>query len=81
MNDVFYPRGSGVFTIKSFKIFTRWGEVIFEKNNFNANDVSKGWDGTFKGRQLNSDVFVYVVDVICDDNQTLTFKGNIAIIK
>ncbi|MEI8053660.1 MAG: PKD domain-containing protein [Bacteroidota bacterium] len=81
MNDLFYPRGSGIFTIKRIKIYSRWGEVIFEKNNFNANDVSKAWDGTFKGKNLSSDVFVYVVEVVCDDNTMLTFKGNVALIK
>ena len=81
MNDLFYPRGSGIFTIKRIKIFSRWGEVIFEKNNFQANDQSKAWDGTFKGSKLNPDVFVYVVEVVCDNNSVLTFKGNVALIK
>jgi gliding motility-associated-like protein len=81
MNDLFYPRGSGIFTIKSIKIFSRWGEIIFEKNNFNANDASKAWDGTFKGKKLNSDVFVYMVEVVCDNNEKLVFKGNVALIK
>ena len=81
MNDLFYPRGSGIFTIKNIKIFSRWGEIIFEKNNFNANDASKAWDGTFKGKKLNSDVFVYMVEVVCDNNEKLLFKGNIALIK
>ena len=80
-NDLFYPRGSGVFSIKTLKVFTRWGEVIFEKNNFNPNDVSKAWDGTFKGRQLNPDVYVYIVEVLCDNNTVLSFKGNVALIK
>lgn len=81
MNDLFYPRGNGIFTIRQIKIFTRWGEVVFEKNNFNPNDASKAWDGTFKGRKLNPDVFVYVVDVVCDNDNMLTFKGNVALIK
>jgi gliding motility-associated-like protein len=81
MNDVFYPRGKGIFAIKRMKIFSRWGEVIFEKNDFNANDASKGWDGTYNGKALSPDVFVYTVDVVCDNNTVLNFKGNIALIK
>ncbi len=80
-NDIFYPRGTGLFSIKSLKIYTRWGEVVFEKNDFNANDASKGWDGTFKGKSLGNDVFVYIAEVMCDNNSVLTFKGNVAIIK
>ena len=80
-NDFFFPRGSGVFRISSMKVFTRWGEVVFEKNNFNANDISKAWDGTFKGRTLNPDVYVYRIDVVCESNEMLEFKGNVTLIK
>lgn len=80
-NDVFYPRGSGVFAVRSLRIFNRWGEIVFEKANFNANDVSAGWDGTYKGKKLSPDVFVYALEVVCSNNQTLVFKGNVALIK
>lgn len=80
-NDIFYPRGSGVFKIINFKVFSRWGKVVFEKSYFNANDASAGWDGTYKGKKLPSDVFVYVLEVVCDNNSNLIFKGNVALIK
>jgi gliding motility-associated-like protein len=80
-NDIFYPRGSGVFKILNLKVFNRWGQIVFEKSNFNANDASAGWDGTLKGKQLPPDVFVYMLQVVCDNNSTLTFKGNIALIR
>jgi gliding motility-associated-like protein len=81
MNDVFYPRGSGIFTIKRIKIFNRWGEIVFEKGVINANDASQGWDGTFRGKKLNPDVYVYTVEVLCDNDTPLIFKGNVALIK
>ncbi|MDQ2720947.1 MAG: PKD domain-containing protein [Bacteroidota bacterium] len=80
-NDVFYPRGSGVFKIKNLKIFNRWGELVFERSNFNANDASSGWDGSYNGKKLPPDVFVYMLEVTCENNTSLLFKGNIALIK
>ncbi len=80
-NDVFYPRGTGVFKIKALRIYTRWGELIFDKNNFDANNPSYGWDGTNKGVQLTPDVFVYTLEVLCDNGSVLTHKGNIALIR
>ena len=80
-NDIFYPRGSGVFSVKSIRVFSRWGEMVFERNNFMANDVASGWDGTYKGQKLNADVFVYIAEVKCENNTTLTFKGNVALIR
>ena len=80
-NDIFYPRGTGLFTIKQARIFNRWGEQVYEKYSFNANDASAGWDGTYKGQKLVPDVYVYMFEILCDNNTTLVYKGNIALIK
>jgi gliding motility-associated-like protein len=81
MNDVFYPRGTGLYSIRSMRIFNRWGEPVFEANNFKANDASKGWNGTFKSKPAPNDVYVYFVEVICENNSVLTYSGNIALIR
>ncbi len=80
-NDIFYPRGSGLFSIKHAKIFNRWGELVYERNDFKANDASAGWDGTYKGQKLNPDVYVYIIEILCDNNTTLPYKGNITLLK
>jgi gliding motility-associated-like protein len=80
-NEIFYPRGTGLFSIKSFRIFNRWGEQIFEKYSFKANDEKAGWDGSFKGQQQISDVYVYMMDIQCQNGSILVYKGNIALIK
>jgi gliding motility-associated-like protein len=80
-NDIFFPRGSGIFQVKMLRVFNRWGESVFEKSNFYANDISSGWNGIYKGAKLLPDIFVYAMDVICDNNTVLTFKGNIALIR
>ena len=81
VNDIFYIRGSGVFRIKMLRIFNRWGEVVYEGSNINPNDPITGWDGTFKGKKLTPDVFVYTAEVVCENNSTLTYKGNVTLIK
>ena len=80
-NEVFYPRGTGLFTIKQARIFNRWGEEVFARYSFKANDESLGWDGTNKGQKLASDVYVYMIEILCDNNSTLVYKGNIALIR
>jgi gliding motility-associated-like protein len=80
-NDVFYPRGTGLYSIRSMRIFNRWGEPVFEATNFKANDASKGWNGTFKNKPAPNDVYVYFVEVICENNSVLTYSGNIAVIR
>ena len=80
-NDIFYPRGTGLFKIKTLRLFNRWGEVVFEKSSFNPNDPTFGWDGTYKGVKLGADVFVYMIDIMCDNYSVLTYKGNVTLIQ
>lgn len=80
-NEAFYPRGTGLFSIKVARVFNRWGEIVYEKNDFQPNNASAGWDGTYKGQKLAPDVFVYMFEIVCDNNTTLVYKGNIALIR
>jgi gliding motility-associated-like protein len=80
MNDYFYPRGKG-FTVKSLRIFSRWGDVVFEQSNFVPNNQASGWNGTYKGKALQPDVFVFVMQVICDNGQVFTSKGNVTLLR
>jgi gliding motility-associated-like protein len=80
-NDYFFPRGTGLFNIKQLRIFNRWGEQVFEKYSFKANDERAGWNGTYKGQKLTPDVYVYIMDIQCENNSVITYKGNIALIK
>lgn len=81
VNDIFYPRGTGIFSIKTLRIFSRWGEVMYEKNNFLPNEASAGWNGTFKGKTLTPDVYVYTIDIICENSTIFTLKGNVALLQ
>ncbi|WP_207492411.1 PKD domain-containing protein [Aridibaculum aurantiacum] len=81
MNDVFYPRGTGLYTIKSMRIFNRWGQMLFEKVNISANNASQGWDGKFNGQQVQTDVYVYVIEAICDNNTIVPIKGNVTLLR
>jgi len=81
INDKLMIQGKGIKTIKSFRIFSRWGELVFERKDFLPGDPSCAWDGTFRGKAVTSDVFVYVCEVVCDAGYPAIFKGNIAVLK
>jgi gliding motility-associated-like protein len=80
-NDLFYPRGRGIQKIKAFKIFNRWGQLVFLKENFFANDVNAAWDGTKKGAYVTPDVYVYMIDLICENGNVITLKGDVTLIR
>ncbi len=80
-NDVFYVRGRGLERVKTLRIFNRWGEVVFEQNNFPVNDPSYGWNGKYKGNKPHPDVYVYQVEVFCENSDIIRFEGNVALIQ
>lgn len=80
-NDIFYVRGRGLDRVKSLRIFNRWGQVVFEKRDFAVNDPSAGWDGTFRGAKPQADVYVYQLEVYCENSTIIKFDGNVALIQ
>lgn len=80
-NDLFYPRAKGYSTVKNMQVFNRWGEMVFEKKDFPFNDPAAGWDGTYKGSKLTADVYVYVVNVLCDNSEAFSLKGNVTLLR
>jgi gliding motility-associated-like protein len=80
-NDVFYPRGTGINRTKVLRIFNRWGEVVFERYDFPVNIASNGWDGTMKGRKADNGVYVYQLEIYCQNGELLTFTGNVTLIR
>ena len=81
VNDVLMVRGKGIKLVKSFRIFNRWGQVVFERANFAPNDRQYGWDGLVQGKAANSDVYVYTCEVVCENDVPFVYKGNVAILK
>ena len=80
-NDRFYPRGVGIDRVKVLRIFNRWGEIVYEKRDFPINDATSGWDGTFKGKKAQADVYVYQAEVFCQNGETIKLNGNIALLR
>ena len=78
---MFYVRARGQLIVKSFRIFNRVGQQIFSRNELKPNDPNFGWNGTFNGKKLDPDVFVYYLDVVCNGEFKGTIKGNITVLK
>lgn len=81
LNDFFYPISSGVFKIQSLRIFNRNGELVFQNGSFKPNDKTKGWDGKYKGQPVETGNYVYTIEIICNNNNSLSFSGNILLLK
>lgn len=60
----------------SLIIFDQFGGNIFESKN-----PGIGWNGTYKGKPLDSAVFIYSINVILITGEKINKKGNISLIR
>lgn len=73
--------GGDVLEILSLRVFDRWGEMVYEATNIAPNDEPNGWDGTFRGRDMNTGVFIYVAEIQFIDGITEVFKGDLSLLR
>ncbi|MEO6130887.1 MAG: gliding motility-associated C-terminal domain-containing protein, partial [Saprospiraceae bacterium] len=83
INDVFMISGNEreIARIKKFAVFSRWGEVLHEVQDFLPNDPSKGWNGHFKNEILNPGVYVYYAEVEYVDGIVEWFHGDVTLMR
>src|SRR5690554_1415703 len=61
-NDYFKPYYPyGLVTEVFFVVYDRWGNIVFQTDEI----WTKGWDGTYRGEKLTSDVYVYFLLARC----------------
>jgi len=75
INDILLVR-SNFLTSWELHIYSRWGEEVFS-----TKDQNIGWDGTFKGKKLEPDVFGYYFTAVCINQATYNDKGNVTLLK
>ncbi|MBL1233792.1 MAG: gliding motility-associated C-terminal domain-containing protein [Flavobacteriales bacterium] len=74
-NDILYVRGKGVADLNFF-VYDRWGEKVFETTSLDI-----GWDGKFRGKDMNKAVFVYYLEATFIDGSKVTKKGDVTLIR
>jgi gliding motility-associated-like protein len=80
-NDVFLIRSEDLKTVNVFRVYNRWGQLIFEKKNVLPNDATSGWDGSFQGQYCAPDIYMYYVEGTCLSGKNTTLKGDVMIIR
>lgn len=80
-NDRLVVHGQNNAKIKNFRLYDRWGELVYQADNFTTNDDAFGWDGAFRGKACDPGVYVWVVEAIYLDGQTEILHGNSTLIR
>jgi gliding motility-associated-like protein len=75
-NDKFIPFPVGIKKVNYFKVFNRWGQMVYSTTTLN-----QGWDGKLGGHEQNSDVYVWMVQGITQDDKVITKQGTVMLIR
>ncbi|MBK6931557.1 MAG: gliding motility-associated C-terminal domain-containing protein [Saprospirales bacterium] len=71
--------GPEVQLIRFLRIYNRWGECLFDKQNFAPNLPALGWQGTFQGQTVPPGAYLYVTEVELPDGSRELLSGNITV--
>ena len=74
-NDLLKPYMIGIKQLTYFKIYNRWGELVYETKSIN-----QGWDGRYKGNPVQSHTLVWMFEGIGVDNKIYKAKGSTVLI-
>lgn len=81
-NDVFYVIGGPVGTVvKSFAVFDRWGQCLFQVHDVPTGDPDYGWNGAFKGSAVMAGTYVYALVVKLPDGSVQQLKGTVIVVR
>jgi gliding motility-associated-like protein len=76
LNDRLTPVAVGIKEFKFFRVFNRWGQLVFA-----TADSQKGWDGKIKGAELSTGSFVWMAEGIDYKGNSVRRKGVVTIIR
>ncbi|MEP7377656.1 MAG: gliding motility-associated C-terminal domain-containing protein, partial [Chitinophagaceae bacterium] len=75
-NDKLYPIAVCIKEIKYFRVFNRWGQLVFE-----TNIVGQGWDGIFHGEPQMMNTYTWRLEAIGEDGKYHKREGNSVLIR
>ncbi len=75
VNDKFYIYGKSLKTIR-MQVFDRWGELLFTSYS-----QDNGWDGTYRGANMEPGVYVYTVEAEYLNGKTINQTGSVTLIR
>jgi gliding motility-associated-like protein len=75
-NDYLFPFLVNIQTLKSFKVFNRWGELMFE-----TSERRKGWNGFAQNKQQAMDVYTWTIEAVGIDGRVYKNIGTAVLIR
>ncbi|WP_207512618.1 gliding motility-associated C-terminal domain-containing protein, partial [Longitalea luteola] len=75
-NDLLFPFTVNIVELRYFRVFNRWGELVFE-----TRELGKGWDGIYKGVPQVMDTYTWTVEAVGNDGTVFKKAGNAMLLR
>ncbi|HLG39455.1 MAG TPA: T9SS type B sorting domain-containing protein, partial [Chitinophagaceae bacterium] len=76
LNDNLHPIFVGIKEVRYFRIFNRWGQMLYERKT-----ELPGWDGNIAGTPQPTQVVVWMIEVLTIDNRIIAKKGTSTLVR
>lgn len=67
--------------ISAYRIYDRWGNVVFQGDDFNVRDDAYWWDGTSRGKTVPNGVYTYYMTLDCEEQGAVPYSGTVTILR
>lgn len=75
-NDIFRPLPVGIVQLEFFRVFDRWGKLMFSTSEY-----LQGWNGYFNGSPAAVGTYVWVVQGKNINSETVVRKGTVTLLR
>lgn len=80
-NDRLYPITVGINKLNYFRVFNRWGVLVYETQQAGTASNGGGWDGTHKGKLQPMDSYTWLAEGVDIDGHTIKISGSTVLMR
>ncbi|MBS1921398.1 MAG: gliding motility-associated C-terminal domain-containing protein, partial [Bacteroidetes bacterium] len=75
-NDLLRPKLINIRELKYFRVFNRWGEVVYESNS-----STQGWNGMYKNKPQVLDTYTWIAEGVGVSGKIIKRSGNSVLLR
>ncbi|HKK76070.1 MAG TPA: gliding motility-associated C-terminal domain-containing protein [Saprospiraceae bacterium] len=73
--------GSQIRQISYLRVFSRWGELLFEQRGISPNAPFEGWDGTYRNQPADSGTYLFQAELEYRDGRRELISGTFVLLR
>lgn len=78
---IVYGKSLQIRSVITFNVYDRWGELVYQDQNFQVNDDTRGWNGIFRDKECDPGVYVWYLEVEYRDGYRESLRGDVTLIR